>query len=276
MGICKYCGKEAGLFKSKHQECEDAYNRGKIQLTSLIQQIFVKKEDFYQYDSQIQSIVSASHIDIDAKDALLVDAYDRAVEYYLNDNIISSDEMRVISRYQQYTGLPQALLNSHRSLEKVVQSSILQEVMSGRIPEPRVQVKGQFPFILGKGETMIWVYRDVECLEQRVKRQYVGGSHGMSFHVAKGVYYRVGGFKGTPIEQTVMQSIGIGMVCLTDKQLYFSSSQKSFKIPYSKLIYMEPFANGVGLQKDGSSAKPFFFKGIDSWFIYNLITNLLP
>ena len=276
MGTCKYCGKEAGFLKNRHQACEDAFNNGKNRLQALLQQIFSSKGDFYFYDKQIQSILSEGHIDTLTKEQLMISAFDNAVCQFLSDNIISDDEKRVIARFQQYTNLPQTSLNSHKSLEKVVQSSILQEVINGHVLTPRILVNGQLPFILGKGESMIWVYRDVECLEQKVQKQYVGGSHGMSFRIAKGVYYRVGGFKGAPIEHTVMKSVGTGMVCLTDKQLYFSSPQKNFKIPYGKLIYMEPYSDGIGLQKDGASAKPFVFKGIDSWFIYNLISNLIP
>lgn len=29
------------------------------------------------------------------------------------------------------------------------------------------------------------------------------------------------------------------------------------------------------VQKDGASAKPVFFKNLDSWFAYNAITNLI-
>jgi hypothetical protein len=111
-------------------------------------------------------------------------------------------------------------------------------------------------------------------VEQKVKREFVGRSQGMSFRVMKGVYYRVGGFKGSPIETTQMVSIGRGMLVLTDKTIYYNCQQKSLKIPYKKLISIEPYSDGVGFQKDGASSKPFFLKGMDSWFTYNLITNL--
>jgi hypothetical protein len=50
----------------------------------------------------------------------------------------------------------------------------------------------------------------------------------------KGVYYRTGGFKGHPVETTIMQRIGMGSVCLTDKNLYFASPEKSLKIHIQK------------------------------------------
>jgi len=96
----------------------------------------------------------------------------------------------------------------------------------------------------------------------------------MSFRVMKGVYYRVGSFKGSPIETTQMLSIGRGILVLTDKTIYYNCQQKSLKIPFKKLISIEPYSDGVGFQKDGASSKPFFLKGMDSWFTYNLITNL--
>ena len=39
----------------------------------------------------------------------------------------------------------------------------------------------------------------------------------MSFRIMKGVYYRTGGFKGYPVETTIIQKMGTGSVCFTDK-----------------------------------------------------------
>ena len=96
----------------------------------------------------------------------------------------------------------------------------------------------------------------------------------MSIRVCKGVYYRTGGFKGHPIETTVMQKVSKGTICLTTKHLYYHSPEKSFKIPYSKIINLESYSNGLGIHKDGISSKPIFFEGLDSWFSCNVIENL--
>ena len=37
---------------------------------------------------------------------------------------------------------------------------------------------------------------------------------------------------------------------------------------------MDPYQDGIGLQKDGATAKPQIFKNIDGWFTYNAISNL--
>ena len=174
----------------------------------------------------------------------------------------------------QFTGLPQSVLNANQSLEKVVQSKVLQDILQGNVPAPNITINGDFPFLLGKGEHLIWLFRDITLHQQKVQREYVGRSRGVSVRVMKGVYYRTGGFKGHPVETTVMQRIGIGSVCLTDKNLYFASPEKSLKIPYTKILSIDSYSNGIGLQKDGASAKPMFLEGINSWFTYNVIANL--
>ena len=64
------------------------------------------------------------------------------------------------------------------------------------------------------------------------------------------------------------------MACLTTKHIYFSSPEKSIKIPYDKILSVETYSNGVGLQKDGANDKPIFLEGMDAWFSYNVISNL--
>jgi hypothetical protein len=64
------------------------------------------------------------------------------------------------------------------------------------------------------------------------------------------------------------------MLALTNKHLYFSSGLKSFRIKYEKIISIDPYSDGIGITKDGVTAKPQIFKNIDGWFIYNYIQNI--
>ena len=58
---------------------------------------------------------------------------------------------------------------------------------SRRAPE-RVNVTGDLPLNLGRDEKIIYVFADTTYFTMRSKTQYVGGSHGVSFRVMKGVY----------------------------------------------------------------------------------------
>ena len=45
MGDCKYCGKSAGIFRAKHQECEEKYNLGLQEMVSLVREAVLGKAD---------------------------------------------------------------------------------------------------------------------------------------------------------------------------------------------------------------------------------------
>ncbi|MDB8962976.1 hypothetical protein PN569_08270 [Parabacteroides merdae] len=274
MGKCKYCGKDAGFFRSKHDECEAKFRSGLNQINSIVANCFVTNEDFYLKEREIKAIVANSCIDAISLENEYVKVFDQAVDRYLNDGIISTREEQMVARFLQFTGMQQARLNENKSLEKVLQSKVLEDILSGNKPKPRITIAGDFPFMLGKTENLIWLFRNITLHQQKVRREYVGRSSGVSVRIMKGVYYRTGGFKGHPVETTVMQRVGVGSVCLTDKNLYFSSPEKSLKIPYSKILSVESYSNGVGLQKDGVNDKPIFLENINSWFVYNVIANL--
>ncbi len=274
MGKCKYCGQDAGFFHSKHEECEKKFNQGLASIKQIVSTCFTNKEDFYLKDREIKNIVESSHIDNTALQQIYCSVFDDAIDNYLNDGVIDTQENQTVARFMQFTGLPQSVLNANQSLEKVVQSKVLQDILQGNVPAPNITINGDFPFLLGKGEHLIWLFRNITLHQQKVQREFVGRSRGVSVRVMKGVYYRTGGFKGHPVETTVMQRIGIGSVCLTDKNLYFASPEKSLKVPYTKILSIDSYSNGIGIQKDGASDKPMFLEGLNSWFTYNVIANL--
>ena len=274
MGNCKYCHKSAGLFRHSHFECEKKFEEGKRELYSLLMSCFILQQDFYYKEKDVDAIVHASFMDDATKEKILVKVLDDAVEKYLEDYIIDDSEKRCIARFVQFSGLSQTALNRHHSLERMLQADVIQDILNGRRPSPQIKIVGEFPFVLARNEMVIWLFRNVTLHEQKIRREYVGRSSGISVRIAKGVYYRTGGFRGHPIETTYMQRVSTGSVCLTDKNIYFSSPQKSLKIPFSKIINIDSYSDGIGLQKDGVNSKPVVFEGIDSWFVYNVIVNL--
>ncbi len=274
MGKCKYCGKDSGWFSNCHDECKQKYEFGVSKLTELFQSCFHNKIDFYLKEKEIKTIMAESFIENQFKEDLFVKVIDAAIETYLDDGVIDDEEKRMIARFIQFSGLLTATLNRNNAIEKMLQSDVLCDVLNGRKPNPKITIAGDFPFLLNKDENFIWLFRNITLHQQKIQREYVGRNRGISVKLMKGVYYRTGGFKGHPIETTIMQKIGVGCVCFTDKHLYYSSPEKSLKIPYSKILTVDSYANGVVIQKDGVNDKPIFFEGLNSWFAYNVIANL--
>lgn len=226
------------------------------------------------HQNEIQRICREAYVSDDIRRNIYCECFDAAIEQYLDDGIIDQPEERTVARFMQFTGLSQSTLNANKSLEKVVQSKVLQELLNGQVPAPRITIAGNFPFLLNKNENLLWLFRDVTLQMQKVRRETVGRTRGVSVRVCKGVYYRTGGFRGHPVETAYMQRIGTGSVCITDKNLYFHSPEKALKIPFSKILSLDPYSNGLGVQKDGANDKPMFFENLNSWFCYNVISNL--
>ena len=274
MGECRFCHKDAGLFKHEHEECRKKHEEAKASVSRTIEQCFASKTDFYTKSNEISSALTSGMITGEERDKLYVSCLDKAVESYLSDNIIDDSEYRMITRFIQFSGMQQTAINANHSLDKVVQSQVINEILQGKVPTQRFSISGGLPFMLSRDESPVWVFRNITMHEQKTIRQTVGRTRGVNIRLAKGVYYRTGGFKGTPVETTSMQKVGVGMVCLTTKNIYFSSPERSAKIPYDQIISVNTYSNGIDLQKDGAKEKPIFFEGVDSWFCYNVIANL--
>jgi hypothetical protein len=145
--------------------------------------------------------------------------------------------------------------------------------MEGKIPN-RIKVNGQVPFNLLKDEYLIWLYNDTNYYQEKTRTHYAGSSQGISIRLAKGLYYRVGAFRGNPVKTNQIELVDTGLLGITDKHIYFTGKRSSFRLKYSKIISFIPYDDGIGLFKDTASSKQQIFITNDGWFTYNLIINL--
>jgi len=274
MGKCIYCGQKAGLFSDKHKECEQKYLNGQSEIVKLIESTIVEADDFSNLKADIEKIATECYIPTTRFDNLFTKGYDKAVEKFLEDGIITKEEEEKLDKFQEQLQLSQGVVNKNNSLAKVTQAAIVRELSEGTIPEDRFGYEGILPVNFQKGEKLIWLFPAVEFYEQRIKTHYEGGYSGVSFRVARGVSVRTGGFRGNPVKTEEMKYITTGDFIVTTKSLYFSSSSKSVKLPLQKILRIEPYRDGIGLQKDTATAKPQVFKGLDGLFVYDVVTHL--
>jgi len=258
---CKFCGQPAGFLRSVHKECELAHSNALISIPNEISQSITSTSDFSNLSNKVATIAKTGFVNQTELNELYTLGFDKAVETFLDDGIISNEEEDKISNYKKYFNLDQNVLNKNGSFEKVAKGLILNDISQGKLPENRLNISGNSPFLLDKGETLIWIFQTVEFYEQRSKTTFEGKSQGISIKIAKGVYYRTGHFKGNPVTTTQMTLIANGMFALTNKNIYFASTSKSFKIPYAKLISMTQYSDGIGLQKDGQMRNHKHLKG---------------
>lgn len=274
MGKCIYCGENAGFLKKKHNECELKFHQGQNEYIEAIKLCIIDEFNFNEVKVKLEKIQQSSYITSNLVNNLVTKAFDLAIEHFLEDGILSLDEEEKISKFKEEFDISQEILDRNGSYSKVGMSLILRDLTEGKNPKERINIDGHLPFLFQKSETIVWLFKNVEFYEQQIRTEYQGGSQGISVRVAKGVYYRASAFKGRPVKISEMKYIGTGLLVLTTKHIYFGSPEKKIKIPLNKLISIEPYEDGIGIQKDGVTAKPQVFKNIDGWFMHNAISNL--
>ena len=273
MGNCKICGQSAGWFKEYHAECKARYKAGLDDLVSVALNAVLNPSLCDNLMDRCRSIAQPKRIsDENIRDALIV-AWGKALDKFLDDGILSVEEEAHLLTFANKFNLAQSDLDRKGQYTRAAQAGVLRDIIEGKIPQ-RIEFKGSIPFNLQKSETLVWIFHNVSLLEEKTMRSYVGGYQGMSFKIAKGVYYRVGAFKGRPVETTQMVNKGVGALGVTTKNVYFAGSQKSLRVPYNKIIQFIPYSDGIGIHTDAKTAKPIAFVTGEGWFINNLIQNL--
>lgn len=207
------------------------------------------------------------------EDAYLYVLNKAATNFMKNDTISDTDQQK-IDDYVNYLQLPVNNLPvkyQNSQISRLGQVSILKNLQRGVFPSSGFSA----PIMLGRGETIIWTYNGVTMYQEKTVKEYGGRRSGWSFRVMKGVTYHTGGTKVRPIEHTYMDNKGIGTLFVTNKHLIFQGPTAAQKIPYSKMIGVTPYSDGIKVHRDGANMKRLTFQGFDSWFLMNVISQIV-
>jgi len=270
---CTYCGKRAGFFRRKHAECEEKYALGKQQILHSVSRAVLSWEPPNELNEQITSLARNSYISDLERGELLVRGWANAVDLCLEDGVLHELEEEGLLELKSSLSLPTAELERTGAVDRLNKAAVIRDLLNGVIPS-RYRSGAVLPINLQKGEKIVWAFPEADYLEDRTRRQYVGGSQGVSLRVMKGVYYRIGAFKGEGIDRVERTHIDTGWVVITDRHIYFAGPSRSLRVTYSKIVSFQPFSDGIGIIRDAVSAKPQLFITGDGWFTYNLVTNL--
>jgi hypothetical protein len=91
----------------------------------------------------------------------------------------------------------------------------------------------------------------------RVTKTYDGGYSGASVRVARGLYFRTGGFRGSPHSSSSMVAGDKGTLYITDQRILFVGPTKSYDLPYTKIVSVEALVDGLTVNR--SNASPLMF-----------------
>jgi hypothetical protein len=297
MGRCIHCGESAGWFRSVHQACADRADeelREHMERRAVARRAedAVRKQQESARDGAdalyLIAITEGGNLEeahhhaqiayaqagITDPRASMIAAFERAVEHIFADGLFDQREEDAVVAFSNVTGIPPKDLDRNGAWTKVTKGGVLRDLCEGT-PSSRQSIIGSLPFALLKSEALVWVEPNVRYYEQKVRRTFEGRSSGVSIRIAKGVYYRVGAFKGHPVEQVSTELADIGFFGISNRHVFFAGGRQSFRIDLKKIASVQPHEDGVTLTKDTATAKPQAFVTGDGWFAYNAIMNLI-
>jgi hypothetical protein len=271
MGDCVFCGQPAGLFRKEHEECR----RGRDEIARRIPEFIVRAYDdpiaLPRLRELVYALADRYHLKPHELDTAVRAAIDSLIVTVLSDHLLTAHEEDRIAQLSRTFGLGANELGDGG--RRLVKAAILRDIDEGRTPE-RVTINGAAPFLLGKGESIVWKFDAVTYSQLATKTQYVGGSQGVSVRLMRGVYYRVGAFKGERVETKQLKQQGIGSLWLTTDAVYFVSDIGVTKIALSKIIAVQAYSDGIAVSRSTAGAKPQVFQLDDPEFAANLIVRL--
>jgi hypothetical protein len=91
-------------------------------------------------------------------------------------------------------------------------------------------------------------------------RQWQGGYSGFSFPVGKtGIRYRVGATRGHSVEVgTRLNVADTGLMSVTNKRVVYAGSRQTVEMPYSKLVNLTVYTDGLQFHLSNRVNAPIF------------------
>jgi hypothetical protein len=96
------------------------------------------------------------------------------------------------------------------------------------------------------------------------------GGPALSFRIARGVYYRTGGYKVHRQAEEYEKALGHGSLAVTNKRLIFLSPNGATAIRLDSILHIEPYTNAVELIRSSGKPTTYRFDQPDEWFCATL------
>lgn len=259
---CLVCGKDAGFWAklgNHTQVCKACTEQGRNRLKTLATSVgWVTNWHQEQADrwlAQYDEIVRKYQVS--AADAL------RSRIEILNGvfKLVESQETITDADLEYLVGLGQRFAiaeSGSPELQDTILRIALREAIQSwdRGNPPKKQCAA---LVLAKGEVCHWE-EPAGLLVQRTRREYVGGYGSVSIplHIVRGARVRVGGFKGVPIDKTVHEDGGRGVLHITNQRVCFTGLNQAVAIPFKKIVSLAGFDGGFEVHT-GNEKKPGIF-----------------
>ncbi|HVM58454.1 MAG TPA: hypothetical protein VMT74_13400 [Gaiellaceae bacterium] len=177
-------------------------------------------------------------------------AFERYAEASLADDHLTAEEEETLAKVADAVGLGQQDLEARGDLYVRLQVA---KINAGRLPVVEA------PHLMAKQNEVVHFETSAALMKEVAVREWRGGSQGVSFRIAKGVRYRVGATRGHIVTVgTQLQVADTGVLAITSQRIAYLGSRKTLDMPFSKLMGMELYSDGVRLSLSNRQSAPLF------------------
>jgi hypothetical protein len=115
------------------------------------------------------------------------------------------------------------------------------------------------PLVLKKGEQACLAVT-ATLARQQTHRQWVGGSQGFSFPIGHtGIRYRVGSYRGHPVEQQLLGKLDSGTLVVTNQRVAFIGATKSTSVALAKVLHVECYSDALAIFQEGRENPNYYY-----------------
>jgi len=177
-------------------------------------------------------------------------AFSRYAATVLADDHLTEDEEDAFGHVAEAVGLTQEDLAAEHETYTRLQVAKLN---AGRLP-----VVDSPHLIPKRGET-VHFETSAALMKEVALREWRGRTQGVSIPIAKGVRYRVGGIRGHVVTVgTQLQVADTGILAVTSQRAAYLGERKTVDMPYTKLIGMERYSDGMRFSLSNRQNAPLF------------------
>jgi len=170
----------------------------------------------------------------------------------ISDEHLSLEERARLEQLRNALGLSDE--DIRHELEKIMELTLLMEIQKGKLPEIPLEEASRY-IVLTPGEICHCVVNAE--LYEKVMSKGRGYYHGLSFRIARGVYYRIGTYTMPKIKEEIKQ-VDEGILIVTSARIVFLGKQRDLEIPLGKLLNIELFQDAFSIHRKGRK-KPEYF-----------------
>ena len=261
MGRCVVCGESAGLFGDRHDECDflaqsvtQGINAG-LGGSTLARRVTQRAQDLRVPAERIEGCVLAG-----------VEEAATAVE----DDSSLLDRTRIAGMAELLATFADGAQASELN-RRLQDLELLADCIAGRVRRSALPEGSRFS--LTKGEYLIALEQMATYYKEKRQTTFQGASHGVSVRVMRGVYYRVGAFRGAHLDRTSLDVIDTGDLGITNKAILFAGPRRAIRIDYSEVVALQPYPEAFAVQRSGANSLLDVFASARAHLLLNLAAN---